>query len=141
MNNTAFEMLLDRFGTDFARWPSEESEQARALLTGSDEARRTYDMLLRVEKLIDRGNPHVSATSVRRVVRGALADIVAREAAPSLLERFRALLFAPLPRAAFAIALAGIGFALGISIGNPNSGKIFDTSGSVLTASADDVLF
>lgn len=141
MNSPAFETLLDRFGTDFALWPSEEAEEAKALLAGSEEARRSYDMLLRVERLINGSIPAVAAGSAQKVVRGALADIAAREATPSPLERFRALLFAPLPRAAFAVALAGIGFAVGIAVGNPNSGKTFDTSGSVLTASADDVLF
>ena len=60
---------------------------------------------------------------------------------PTLLEQFRALLIAPLPRAAFALSLAGIGFALGIAIGNPTTDRAADTSGSLITASADDVVF
>src|ERR1700730_9831443 len=100
MNNKAFETLLDRLGTDFGTWPSEEAEQARVLLAGSDEARRSYDMLLRVESWIDASRPQVAPSSSQAVVRRALADIAIREARPTLLDRFRQLLFAPLPRAA-----------------------------------------
>ena len=141
MNYSAFEMLLDRFGTDFAGWPSEEAGQAKELLAESEEARRSYDMLVRIEGLIDASRPQVESASAQRAIRGALTDIAEREAAPSLLERFRALLFAPVPRAAFAVTMAAIGFAAGIAIGNPSGAKMFDTSGSMMTASADDVLF
>jgi hypothetical protein len=141
MNYSAFEMLLDRFGTDFAAWPSDEADQAKDLLAGSEEARRSYDMLLQVESMIDASRPRIAAASAQKAIRGALADIVEREAAPSLLERFRALLFAPVPRAAFAVTMAAIGFAAGIAIGNPNAAKMFDTGGGMMTASADDVLF
>jgi hypothetical protein len=141
MNTKAFETLLDRLGTDFGTWPSEEAEQARALLAGSDEARKSYDLLLRVEGWIDASRPQVGPSSPQAVVRRALADIALREATPTMLDRFRRLLFAPLPRAAFAFSLAAIGFAVGIATGTPNAGKTFDTSGSMMTASVDDVLF
>jgi hypothetical protein len=141
MNNKAFETLLDRLGTNFGTWPSEEAEQARALLAGSDEARKSYDMLLRIEGWIDASKPQVAPSSPQAVVRRALADITLREATPTLLDRFRQLLFAPLPRAAFAFSLAAIGFAVGIATGNPSADKTFDTSGSMMTASVDDVLF
>jgi hypothetical protein len=141
MNTTAFEMLLDRLGTDFAVWPFEEAEQARAILADSEEARRSYDALRRIESLLEGSRPLVGAASVQKAIRGALFDIATREETPSLLERFRALLFAPLPRAAFAITMAASGFAVGIAVGNPNAGKIFDISGNLMTASADDVLF
>ena len=141
MNNKAFETLLDRLGSDFGTWPSEEAEQARALLVESDEARKSYDMFLRVEGWIDASRPQVAPSSLQTVVRRALADIALREATPTMLDRFRRLLLAPLPRAAFAFSLASIGFAVGIATGNPNAGKTFDTSGSMMTASVDDVLF
>ena len=141
MNTKAFETLLDRLGTDFGKWPSEEAEQARMLLAESDEARKSYDMLMRVEGWIDASRPRIAPSAPLTVVRRALADIALREATPTVLDRFRRLLFAPLPRAAFAISLAGIGFAVGVATGSPSAGKTFDTSGGMMTASADDVLF
>ena len=141
MNTKAFKTLLDRLGTDFAAWPAEEAEQARKLLVHSAEARQSYDLLLRVEGWIDASRPEFAAAATQTVIQRALAGIAAREASPSPLERFRRLLFAPLPRAALALSLAGIGFAVGIFVGNPNPGRTFDTSGSMMTASVDDVLF
>ena len=141
MNTKAFETLLDRLGTDFGTWPSEEAEQARMLLAESEEARKSYATLRRVEGWIDASRPRIAPSAPQAVVRRALADIALRDATPTMLERFRQLLFAPLPRAAFAISLAGIGFAVGIAIGNPTAGKTFDTGGSMMTASVDDVLF
>ena len=107
MNNKAFETLLDRLGTDFRAWPSEEAEQARALLAASDEARKSYDMLLRVEGWIEASRPQVAPSSPQAVVRRALADIALRDATPTMLDRFRRLLLAPLqphPRACSEIA-------------------------------------
>lgn len=141
MNNKAFETLLDRLGTDFSTWPSEEAEQTRALLAESDEARKSYDMLLQVEGWIEASRPQIAPSAPHAVVRRALADIALRDATPTMLDQFRRLLLAPLPRAAFAFSLAAIGFAVGIATGNPSEGKTFDTSGSMMTASVDDVLF
>jgi len=141
MNTKAFETLLDRLGTDLDAWPAEEAEQARALLGESDAARRAYQRLVQVEGWIEASRPRIAPSAPLAVVRRALADIAVWEATPTLLDRFRRLLFAPLPRAAFAFSLAAIGFAVGIAIGNPNAGKTFDMSGSMMTASVDDVLF
>jgi hypothetical protein len=141
MNTKAFETLLDRLGTDFNAWPSEEAGHARALLATSAEARATYDALVRIEELIEASRPRVAPHAQRAVILRALADIARREASPTLLDRFRALLFAPLPRAAFALSLAGIGFAVGIATGNPTADQAADTGGSLITASADDVVF
>src|ERR1700761_2881956 len=112
MNTKAFETLLDRLGTDLGRWPSEEAELARTLLAESEEARNVYAALRRVESWIGASRPKIAPSSAQTVVRRALADIALREATPTLLERFRQLLFAPLPRAAFALSLAGLGFAV-----------------------------
>jgi len=141
MNSKAFEMLLDRLGTDFDAWPSEEGREAKALLATSDEARKAYDMLLRIEGLIGLSRPRVASGAKQMVIRRALADIALREASPTLLDRFRALIFAPVPRAAFAISLAALGFAVGIVVGNPLTDKAADTGGSMITASGDDVVF
>jgi hypothetical protein len=141
MNTKAFETLLDRLGTDFGAWPTEEADQAAALLAESEEARKSYATLQRVERWIDASRPRIAASAPQAVIRRALADIALRDATPTVLERFRQLLLAPLPRAAFAISLAAIGFAVGIATGNPTTEKSFDTSGSMMTASVDDVLF
>jgi len=140
MNTKAFEMLLDRLGTDFDAWPSDEAREAKALLATSGEARKAYDMLLRIEGLIGASRPRVAAGAEQAVIRRALADIALREASPTWLDRFRALIFAPVPRAAFAISLAALGFAVGIAIGNPLE-RSADTGGSMITASGDDVVF
>jgi hypothetical protein len=141
MNSDAFEMLLDRLGTDFAAWPSEEAREAKALLVASAEARKAYDTLLRIEGLIGASRPRIAPGTEQLVLQRALADIALREASPTLLDRFRALIFAPLPRAAFAISLAALGFAVGVAVGNPLTDRSADTGGSMITASGDDVVF
>jgi hypothetical protein len=141
MNSKAFEMLLDRLGTDLDAWPSDEAREAKALLATSDEARKAYDMLRRVEGLICASRPRIAAGAEQMVIRRALADIALREAAPTLLDRFRALVFAPVPGAAFAISLAALGFAVGIVVGNPLNDRAVDNGGSMITASGDDVVF
>src|ERR1700760_2201593 len=95
MNSKAFEMLLDRLGADFDAWPSDEAREAKALLATSAEARQAYDMLLRIEGLLEASRPRVPAGAEQVVIRRALANIALREASPTLLDRFRALLFAP----------------------------------------------
>ena len=140
MNCNAFEMLLDRLGTDFDAWPLDEAQEAKALLATSDEARKAYDTLLRIEWLIGASRPRPVPATEQMVIRRALADIALREASPTLLERFHALIFAPVPRAAFALSLAALGFAVGIVVGNPLNDRASDT-GSMITASADDVGF
>lgn len=142
MDAGAFEILLDRLGTDFAAWPADKAEQARKLLIRSEEARRAHTALSRVEAMIASTRPLVTDAQAKRVVNRALAAIVRREAAPTLMERFRLLLAAPLPRAAFAMSLTALGFAVGIAVGYPNAEHPFDREGSAfVTTSADDVLF
>lgn len=142
MDAKTFEILLDRLGTDFAAWPADKAEQARKLLIRSDEARRSHATLRRVEAMIASTRPLVTSLQTQRIVNRALAEITRREAAPSLMERFRLLLAAPLPRAAFAMSLTAIGFAVGIAVGYPNAEHPFDSDGSAfITTSADDVLF
>jgi hypothetical protein len=140
MNSKAFEMLLDRMGTDFDAWPSDEAREAKALLATSDEARKAYDALLRIEGLIEASRPRIAQGAEQVVIRRALADIALREASPTWLDRVRALIFAPVPGAAFAISLAALGFTVGIFVGNPLTDRAADT-GSMITASGDDVVF
>jgi hypothetical protein len=141
MNSKAFETLLDRLGTDFDAWPSDEAREAKALLATSDEARQAYDMLRRIEGLIGASRPLIAAGAEQTVIRRALAEIALREASPTWLDRFRALIFAPVPRAAFAISLAALGFAVGIVVNNPLTDRTADTGGGMITASGDDVVF
>jgi hypothetical protein len=141
MNTKAFETLLDRLGTDFGTWPSEEAELARMLLAESEEARNAYASLRRIESWIDASRPRIAPSAPQAVLRRALADIALREATPTLLERFRQLLFAPLPGAAFALSLAALGFAVGIAVGSPSAQKTVDPGSNLITASVDDVVF
>jgi hypothetical protein len=142
MDAKTFEVMLDRLGTDFTRWPAADAEQAKKLLVHSADARQSYDTLLRVEALIDGSRPRIAPAHAHRVVHRALAEITRRDAAPPLLERFRLLLTAPLPRAAFAMSLTAIGFAVGIAVGNPTAEHPFDANGSaIMNTSVDDVLF
>ena len=58
--------MLDRFGSDFGRWPAHQADPAKKLLIHSEGARRSYDAMLRVEALIDachkRARPIVMTT-------------------------------------------------------------------------------
>jgi hypothetical protein len=141
MNSKAFEMLLDRLGTDFDVWPSDEAREAKALLATSDEARGVYNALRRIEEMIGASRPLVAPGAEQMVIRRALADIALREASPTLLDRFRTLIFAPVPRAAFALSLAALGFAVGILVNNPLTDRTADTGSGMITASGDDVVF
>ncbi len=137
-----FETLLDRWGTDLAAWPEAEADAGRLLLVWSKDARAAYDALLQVETYIAASRPAVTAAQASRVVRRAMAEIERREAHPPLLERFRRLLLAPLPRAAMAMSLTALGFAIGLAVTGPATGARFDVSGSpLMPTSADDVLF
>jgi hypothetical protein len=142
MDAKTFDVTLNRLGTNFNHWPLADAEQAKTLLVKSAQARQSYDMLLRIEAMIDNSRPRFAPAQAQRVVHRALAEITRRDAMPSLLERFRVLLTAPVPRAAFAMSLTGIGFAIGIAVGNPTAEHPFDGNGSAFThMSADDVLF
>jgi hypothetical protein len=142
MDAKSFEVMLDRLGTDFTRWPTDDADRARKLLVHSAQARSAYDTLVRIEALIDGSRPNIGASNAQRVVNRAIIEITRRDSAPSLLERFRLLLAAPLPRAAFAMSLTGIGFVIGITVGNPTTQRALDASGSgILVTSVDDVLF
>jgi hypothetical protein len=137
-----FEARLDRWGTDFATWPEAEAEAARLLLVWSKEAQSAYEALRQVEVYIAQSRPEISAAQAERVVRRAVNAIARREANPPLLERFRRMLLAPLPRAAMAMSLTAIGFAIGLAVTAPATGARFDVGGSpLMPTSADDVLF
>jgi len=137
-----FEMLLDRWGTDFAAWPEAEADAGRLLLVWSKEAQTAYDALREVESYIAASRPVFSPAQAERVVRRAVNEIARREANPPLLERFRRFLLAPLPRAAMAMSLTAIGFAIGLAVTGPATGVRFDVGGApLMPTSADDVLF
>jgi len=141
MHTTEFETLLDRWGADFATWPTAEAEAARHLLVWSHEAQAAYEALKGVELGLSVTRPAIADAQAERVVRRALSAIEQREANPSLLERFRRMLLAPLPRAAMAMSLTGIGFAIGLALTSPTTVR-FDTGASpLMPTSADDVLF
>jgi hypothetical protein len=97
MDAKTFDVMLNRLGTNFSHWPLAEAEQAKKLLVNSAQARRSYEMLLRIEALIDNSRPHFVPAQAQRVVHRTLAEITRRDAMPSLLERFRVLLTAPVP--------------------------------------------
>jgi hypothetical protein len=142
MRNEDFEMLLDRWGADFANWPAAQAEAARHLLVWSREAQRAHATLKRVEQGLAATRPTIDAAQVERVMRRAMAAVERREANPSLLERFRRMLLAPLPRAALAMSLTAIGFAIGLAATGPTAAARFDTSAApLMPTSADDVLF
>ena len=142
MDAKTFEVLLDRMGTDFTAWPSDAAGEAKKLLVHSQEARLSYEALRRVEAMIGSSRPRVAGLSAHRVVRRALAEIARREANPALLLRLLNFLLAPVPRAALAVTVTGIGFAVGIAIGNPTTdGTSYSNGSLMITASADDVLF
>jgi anti-sigma factor RsiW len=102
----------------------------------------SFDTLRHIEAMIGSSRPRVAPFQADKVVQRALLEIVRREAHPTLIQRLRFLLLAPVPRAALAVTIAGIGFAVGLVIGNPSNASTDNTNGSLMmTASADDVLF
>jgi hypothetical protein len=142
MQYNDFETLLDRWGTNFANWPAVEAEAARHLLVWSREAQAAHAALKYVEQGLAATRPAIDPAQAERVVRRAMAAVERREANPSLLERFRRMLLAPLPRAAMAMSLTAIGFAIGLAATGPTGAARFDTSAApLMPASADDVLF
>jgi hypothetical protein len=136
-----FQSLLDRHGSDLGTWPKSEADKARALLRESLEARVAHERLTRLESWIKASQPTVSEASVRRVINQTMIAIRHQAQPLSLIDRFRILLAAPVPRVAFVMGLTGIGFALGIALGAPEIGSVDGASAPLLTASADDVLF
>jgi hypothetical protein len=136
-----FQDLLDRYGADLDRWPTAEAEQAKRFLLVSSEARSAQRALARLESWIVASQPRVSEAGVRRVIDGSIAFIEAHAPRMSVIDRFRLLLAAPVPRVAFVMGLTAIGFALGVALGAPEFGASEAAGGHVLTASADDVLF
>ncbi len=142
MDMKNFELLLDRWGGDLSVWPAAQAEQVRILLSQSAEARRAYETLVRLESAIGESRPEITAAQVSRLISKSLSEIARREANPSIVERLRLLLAAPMPRAAFAMTLTAIGFAIGIAVGSPGAGQAADsTSLPLIMASADDAPF
>lgn len=142
MDNKTFEMLLDLLGTNFADWPPDSARLAKRLLVHSQQARMSYDTLRRIETMIGSSRPRVAQFRADKVVQRALLETVRRDAHPTLIQRIRLLLLAPVPQAALAVTIAGIGFAAGLAIGNPSDAATDNTNGALMmTASADDVLF
>jgi hypothetical protein len=136
-----FQDLLDRYGADLDRWPAAEAERAKRFLMVSSEARRAHKSLARIESGILASQPRISEASVRRVIDGSISFIQDHAPRLSLIDRFRVILAAPIPRVAFVMGLTAIGFGLGVVLGAPDVGASEGPGGHVLTASADDVLF
>jgi hypothetical protein len=133
-----FQTLLDRYGPDFDQWPREAARKARRLMLTSKDARAAYDRSTELEFRIASSRPSVSEESVRRVINRSMLSIAQTARRLPLIDRFRILMAAPIPRVAFVMGLTAIGFGLGIALGAPEVGA---TDGPVLTASADDALF
>jgi hypothetical protein len=133
--------MLDRHGPDLDSWPAADADLARALLASSLPARSWFDKARAMETGIAASQPRIDHWRAQRVVRGALAEIAAREAHPSVWDRFRSVLVAPLPRAAFATVFAIIGFAIGLLVGTPAGNPHAGNDVPMMTANAEDVLY
>jgi hypothetical protein len=136
-----FQAALDRYGSDLDAWPRAEAERGRRMLLVSEEARQALDRLTRIEGLIVATRPLVSDASIRRVVQRAASAVRFHADRPSLVDRFRVLLAAPVLRLAFVMGLTAMGFVLGTVLGAPEIGAAESSVGPVLTASADDGVF
>ncbi len=136
-----FDKLLDRYGTDLDQWPAAHAAEARRFLIISSEARQYHRELLQIERLIAFSRPAIEAAAARQVVNRALLSIRRSDLNPSWLDRFVALLSAPVPRLAFATVLTAIGFVIGFSVGTPDDGSAAPPGSPLMTASADDGLF
>ena len=141
MDLKRFESLLDRYGSRPRSWPADAVQRARSLLSCSSEARRSRDVMRRVEAALD-AKPKVDPASVTRVVNGALSAIREMPERLSWAERLRAAFVIPVPRLAFVVSATAIGFAIGFIIGVPGADRTAeDHTLPLITASAGDALF
>jgi hypothetical protein len=142
MKIETFQDLLDRFGSDFTAWPESEARQAKMLLAVSRDARGCHSAMSALEFQIDSSRPSVETFRAAAVARRALAEVARYEARPTMIDRLRLAFATPLPRAAFAMSLAAMGFGIGLAVGTPEVNQTADAPAGPLTiASADDVLF
>jgi hypothetical protein len=142
MKITTFDKMLDRYGGDLADWPACDAAQARKLMAISAPARRSFAAAQMLEAHILDSRTVVDPMQAARVAARALSAVAAREASPPLIDRLRAALAAPLPRAAFAVSLTAIGFSIGLAVGAPMAGSAAEPPASTLMmASAADGLY
>jgi hypothetical protein len=113
-----------------------------------DRFRRTLDRLgsdalgRRIEAGIRMSRPTVGPDQARAVVSRAVIEVAHREMQPTFARSLRVALIDPWTRAAFAVSLTAIGFAVGTAIGAPDLARTRDLNdGPLITATADDASF
>ncbi len=142
MKTKTFDKMLDRYGGNLADWPACEATRARKLMAISTAARRSFAAAQLLETHIRDSRAVVDPMQAARVAARALSAVAAHEASPRRIDRLRAALAAPLPRAAFAVSLTAIGFSIGLAVGAPMTGSAGEASASTLMmASAADGLY
>ena len=143
MDMKRFEKMLAVSGTDLGAWPEGAARDARLLMARSGEARQLHQAMQFVDQALAETRYKVEPQDVTRVISGALAAI--RELPPpmSLMDHLRSIFAVPLPRLAFGVTAAAMGFVIGIVIGAPGNTQAAqqETGVPIITASANDALF
>ena len=137
-----FEKTLDRFGTNLDAWPAGLARDGKALLSQSAEASSTYNALLQIEALIAGSAPRIDPARAARVANRAIAEIrrLPQNSSTGLFETVRRVFALPVPRVAMAMSLTAIGFIIGMTVSNTDNHH-GESTGLIMTASAEDVLF
>lgn len=81
MTPKAFGRLLDRHGTDLARWPQAEAQAARRLLGESEEAQALLRAADALESALRETRPRADAETLARM-QGRIASHIARSPPP-----------------------------------------------------------
>ena len=135
-----FQIRLDRYGANLEQWPAAEAAEARRLLLVSRDARQLQQRFAEIEQQIAASRPKIDPAAVQRVIRRSELAVHRLDLKPSWIDWLASLLAAPIPRVAFAMGLAAIGFGIGFAVGTPDDTG--NTQGTpLMTVSADDGVF
>lgn len=106
---TRFSALLDAYGADARRWPSDRRDWALALLARSTEARRRHDHAARLDQWLDAAHPAAApAWLLGHVLRAAPGAAIDWRKGPSWLARVWRPAMGLAVAALFGMALGGI---------------------------------
>ncbi len=134
MNEAKFVALIDTYGSDLGRWPTEYAAIGRAFLAANARMQRHLDEAVALDRLLAE---YDTATVASRALRQRILDAVATPA--DWLTRFVDWLGSG-PRGLRPAALAAIPLAIGIALGAAIPATSDDALGGDVTLLAFDAL-
>lgn len=134
MNDRKFVALIDTYGADLTRWPSELAAASRAFLAGNRHAQRHLDEAQALDRLLAE---YDTATVASGALRQRILDAIATRA--DWLTHFVDWLGGG-PRGLRPAALAAIPLAIGIALGAAMPASSDDAPGREVTVLAFDAL-